>query len=603
MRATKHRFGPTGELGLFEMGDTGLAAVTDPCRLLLGDRRPGTPGSAVLPAMQGQRALLVEVQALTARSSTPAPPPAVGPGLDGGRLALLLAVLEQHAGLSLGRTDVFASAVGGIRVTEPAADLALALALASARQRSGAAARPGGLRRGGPGRARSARSPTPRGGWRRRRASGSAGRSCPASCPDGPGGIELVRVRVGGATRSSPPSPAERVATPPGGARAGVTSATHRNGTAHVGPRVPCARGGATELRPWPTPWPWLRPGQPLRDGLDRVLQANRGALIVVGDGPDVLSICSGGFLLDAEFSPQRLSELAKMDGAIILSADAARIARANVHLMPNATIPTSETGTRHRTAERVARSIDVPVMSVSAAMGVITVYRGDASTRAAATSAGCTNGSGQALQTSQRFRSVSTWPSAALSALEIAGHRDGARRGRRAAAGRDAVRIAEEVDGDLVELGEDGRLLRLQLEELLDGVAPVRRLVVRDYLRGRPPGPCRQRPRGGDRRRPRRGRARASNMRLRALARLTTDELLDARRVAAVLGLGAGTSRPRRRPGAAGLSAPAPPAPFPRGHHRPDRGAIRRPAADHAGHRWASSRRSREWARPGPGR
>ena len=135
-----------------------------------------------------------------------------------------------------------------------------------------------------------------------------------------------------------------------------------------------------------------VAPGQPLRDGIERVLQANRGLLLVVGDGADVLSICTGGFLLDAEFSPQRLSELAKMDGAVILSPDADRIARANVHLMPNATIPTIETGTRHRTAERVARSIDVPVVSVSAAMGLVTVYRRDAAT-CSRTSAACTSG------------------------------------------------------------------------------------------------------------------------------------------------------------------------------------------------------------------
>ena len=120
-----------------------------------------------------------------------------------------------------------------------------------------------------------------------------------------------------------------------------------------------------------------VAPGTPLRDGLDRILQGSRGALIVVGDGPEVLAICSGGFLLDAEFSPQRLSELAKMDGAIILAADASRIARANVHLVPNPNVPTSETGTRHRTAERVARSIHVPVISVSEDMSVIAVYHG----------------------------------------------------------------------------------------------------------------------------------------------------------------------------------------------------------------------------------
>src|SRR5436309_4049669 len=115
-----------------------------------------------------------------------------------------------------------------------------------------------------------------------------------------------------------------------------------------------------------------VAPGTPLRDGLDRILQASMGALIVVGDGPEVLNICSGGFLLDAEFSPQRLSELAKMDGAIILAPDSTRIARANVHLVPNPNVPTSETGTRHRTAERVARSIDVPVISVSEDLSVI---------------------------------------------------------------------------------------------------------------------------------------------------------------------------------------------------------------------------------------
>src|ERR1700688_3465384 len=119
-----------------------------------------------------------------------------------------------------------------------------------------------------------------------------------------------------------------------------------------------------------------IAPGQPLRAGVDRILQASMGALVVVGDGPDVLGICSGGFLLDAEFTPQRLSELAKMDGAIILAADASRIARANVHLVPSPNVPTSETGTRHRTAERVARSINVPVIAVSEDMSVITMYR-----------------------------------------------------------------------------------------------------------------------------------------------------------------------------------------------------------------------------------
>ena len=110
-----------------------------------------------------------------------------------------------------------------------------------------------------------------------------------------------------------------------------------------------------------------VAPGRPLREGLDRILKAGMGALIVIGDGPEVLNISSGGFLVNASFSPQRLSELAKTDGAIVLTPDASYIARANVHLVPNPNVPTEETGTHHRTAERVARSIGVPVISVDA--------------------------------------------------------------------------------------------------------------------------------------------------------------------------------------------------------------------------------------------
>lgn len=131
LRATKHRFGPTGELGLFEMVGSGLRDVPDPSGLFLGDRRPGVPGGVVLAAMEGQRPLLVELQALTSPSSL-AMPRRSAQGLDAGRLALLLAVLDRRAGVRLGSADVFASVVGGIRVVEPAADLALGLALASA---------------------------------------------------------------------------------------------------------------------------------------------------------------------------------------------------------------------------------------------------------------------------------------------------------------------------------------------------------------------------------------------------------------------------------------------------------------------------------------
>jgi DNA repair protein RadA/Sms len=132
LRATKHRFGPTNELGLFEMVGHGLAGVPDPSQLFLGDRRTGVPGSAVAPTMEGQRPLVVEVQALT----TPAPPnvPArrTTQGVDGNRLALLLAVLQQRVGVAVQVQDVYASTVGGVRLVEPGLDLAMCLAVVSA---------------------------------------------------------------------------------------------------------------------------------------------------------------------------------------------------------------------------------------------------------------------------------------------------------------------------------------------------------------------------------------------------------------------------------------------------------------------------------------
>ncbi|HKX70971.1 MAG TPA: DNA integrity scanning diadenylate cyclase DisA [Acidimicrobiales bacterium] len=225
-----------------------------------------------------------------------------------------------------------------------------------------------------------------------------------------------------------------------------------------------------------------VAPGTPLREGIDRVLQANMGALIVVGDGPEVLNICSGGFLLDAAFSPQRLSELAKMDGAIILASDSSRIARANVHLVPNPNVPTSETGTRHRTAERVARSIDVPVISVSEDMSIIAVYVDDEK-HPLETIPRLLVRANQALQTLERYRQRLDSVSAALSALEV----------EDLVTVRDVVsvlqrtemvrRIADEISSDIVELGVDGRLVKLQLDELLGGVDDDRRLVILDYF------------------------------------------------------------------------------------------------------------------------
>lgn len=132
LRAVKHRFGSVDELGLFEMTESGLVGLPDPSKLFLADRRPGVPGSIVVPTIEGHRPLLVELQALVTPGG-PGSPRRSAQGLDQGRMAFLLAVLEQRAKVSVSDLDVYALAVGGVRIVEPAADLALALTIASAR--------------------------------------------------------------------------------------------------------------------------------------------------------------------------------------------------------------------------------------------------------------------------------------------------------------------------------------------------------------------------------------------------------------------------------------------------------------------------------------
>src|SRR5215211_3094172 len=229
-----------------------------------------------------------------------------------------------------------------------------------------------------------------------------------------------------------------------------------------------------------------VAPGTPLRTGVERIVRSKAGALLVVNDGPEVLAICSGGFLVDAPYSPQRLSELAKMDGAIILASDTSRVARANVHLVPDPNVPTSETGTRHRTAERVGRQLDVPVITVSEDMSLVAIHRrGEKHTlepipRVLARA-------DQALQILGRYKIRLDAVSGSLSALEVEDLvtvRDVATVLQRAEMVR---RIAEEIEGYVVELGTDGRLVMLQLEELMGGVEDDRRLVAKDYFHSAP--------------------------------------------------------------------------------------------------------------------
>jgi len=225
-----------------------------------------------------------------------------------------------------------------------------------------------------------------------------------------------------------------------------------------------------------------VAPGTDLRDGLERILRGRTGALIVLGNDKVVDSISSGGFPLDIEFSATRLRELSKMDGAIVLDRDVNRILRANTQLVPDPSIETSESGTRHRTAERVAIQTGIPVVSVSQSMQIIALYVGGRR-HVVEGSAAILSKANQALQTLERYKSRLDEVTSTLSALEIEDLvtvRDVASVLQRLEMVR---RISEEISDYVVELGDDGRLLGLQLEELAGGLGNDRELVIRDYI------------------------------------------------------------------------------------------------------------------------
>jgi diadenylate cyclase len=224
-----------------------------------------------------------------------------------------------------------------------------------------------------------------------------------------------------------------------------------------------------------------LAPGTPLRDGLERILRGRTGALIVMGYDERVESICDGGFSLDVRFAPTRLRELSKMDGALVLSTDGSRIVRANVQLVPDPSIPTDESGTRHRSAERTAIQTGYPVVSVSHSMSIVTVYVAG-ERHVMADSATILSRANQAVATLERYKSRLDEVSRQLSTAEIEDFvtlRDVMTVVQRLEMVR---RISLEIDEHVVELGTDGRQLKLQLEELVGGNDLARELVVRDY-------------------------------------------------------------------------------------------------------------------------
>jgi diadenylate cyclase len=225
-----------------------------------------------------------------------------------------------------------------------------------------------------------------------------------------------------------------------------------------------------------------LAPGTELRQGIDDIIRSHSGALIVIGEPSELAFMFSGGMQLDQPFTPQLLYELAKMDGAIIIDPTLTTLSHANVQLMPDPAIPSAETGTRHRTAERVAKQTGALVISISQQRETVTVFVGNRryQLEPIADVLGKTN---QALATVETYRQRLEQVLTRLTALEF-----------QAAVVLDDVlivvqraemttRMAGEVERDFVELGLEGRMIRIQLEELMADVPREKRAVVFDYV------------------------------------------------------------------------------------------------------------------------
>ncbi|MBC9785223.1 DNA integrity scanning protein DisA [Heliobacterium chlorum] len=225
----------------------------------------------------------------------------------------------------------------------------------------------------------------------------------------------------------------------------------------------------------------FLAPGTPLREGMENILRAKTGGLIVIGDSPQVLGLVEGGFLINCPYSSAALYELAKMDGAIVLNHDATRILYANTQLVPDASIPSSETGIRHRTAERVARQTGEIVISISQRRGIITIYLGTIrySLRDIATILTKAN---QGLQTLEKYKVVIDKALVTLTALEF----------QELVTVFDVAKILQriemfsrmylEMQQYICELGNEGRLVSMQLAELVDNVEERGRMAIEDY-------------------------------------------------------------------------------------------------------------------------
>jgi len=225
-----------------------------------------------------------------------------------------------------------------------------------------------------------------------------------------------------------------------------------------------------------------ISPGTEIRQGLDNILKAKTGALIVIGDSKQVLDIVDGGFNINEEYTASKLYELAKMDGAIILSSDFKKILYANAQLIPSSDIATKETGTRHRTAERTAKQTGELVISISQRRNIITIFKGNIRYIIEDTSKVLTKAN-QALQTVEKYKKVFDSKLSILNEYEfndIVTLDNVITAIQRA---EKVMKIVSEVQRQIYELGNEGILVEMQLEELVGGLEKEELLIIKDYM------------------------------------------------------------------------------------------------------------------------
>ncbi|SFM20941.1 DNA integrity scanning diadenylate cyclase DisA [Pelosinus propionicus] len=223
-----------------------------------------------------------------------------------------------------------------------------------------------------------------------------------------------------------------------------------------------------------------LVPGTPLREGLENILRAKMGVLVLVGNNQPLLDVVDGGFSLNCEYTPAGFYELGKMDGALILSSDLKHIIYANAQLVPDSRIPTTETGTRHRTAERVARQTGGLVIAISQRRNLITMYLGDLRYTLKDITVSLSRAN-QALQTLEKYCKVLVRSLTNLSALEFEDFVTLLDVAEIIIRVEQVSRIAMEIERHVIELGSEGRLVSMQLEELMAEQDDME-LLLKDY-------------------------------------------------------------------------------------------------------------------------